>query len=395
MRTRWLAVVLLTVSPVRADPPVELPPLLTPSAPTPAAPVPKSPVPSYDHGYLYLPETAPPSPPPATLPVQTRPLGEWWLNASFDMGWATRDIPLPTLRLRVPGVRNGPILPLDGVSQDSFRLGFGASAGIWIDRDCWNGLDAGVRFLATGSQRAPGVAPGTLVFFPADSPAEPQWVSFPDAVASSFAGTFNTTHTSTFATVDVNYRRSLIRVEGLRLDSLVGYRYAYVGDGLSLENPVPAGQQYNYTTGQYDDTTDTVQMPGFAAVNSFHGGQVGFDAEVKFGYLSLGTTAKVAFGAVRSRLSETELFSAPEVFTGRGFVPRNTVPAAARFAVMPTLTTTLGWEFARTSRLFVGYSFAHLNGVTRLGDVLAPTGGDVRTTNFWAHAVNLGLEIRY
>lgn len=395
MRTPWLAVVLLSVSPLRADPPVDLPPLLTPSAPTPPAPPPTGPVGAYDHGYLYIPETAPPSPPPLLPPERLRPLGEWWVNASFDFGWATRDTPLPTLRLRVPGVRNGPILPLDGVTQDSFRLGFDANAGMWIDRECWNGLDVGVRLLATGTQRVTGVAPGTLVLFPANTPASPQWISFPESVASSFAGTFTATHSSWFTTVDVNYRRSLVRQESFRLDALVGYRFASVADGLSLDNPVPDSQEYNYVTGQYDTTPSTVQMPGFVVTNSFHGGQVGFDGEVRAGYLTLGVAAKVAFGAVRTRLSETELFATPEVFTGSGFVPRATVPTAARYAVMPTLTTTLGWEVGRSSRLFVGYSFAHLNGVARLGDVLAPTGGEARTTDFWAHAVRLGLEVRY
>lgn len=395
MRTGWLAVVLLSASPLRADPPVDLPPLLTPSTPIPPAPAPNGPVPSYDHGYLYIPETAPPSPPPVLPPERVRPLGEWWVNASFDFGWASRDTALPTLRLRVPGVRNGPILPLDGVSQDSFRLGFDANAGMWIDRDCWNGLDVGVRFLATGTQRVTGVAPGTLVFFPADKPASPQWITFPEAVASSFAGTFKATHSSWFVTADVNYRRSLIRQEAFRLDALVGYRFASVGDGLELDNPVHDHWQNSYTTTDNDASRDYVQMPGFVVTNSFHGGQVGFDGEVRAGYLSLGVTAKVAFGAVRSRLSETELFAAPEVFTGSGFVQRASLPRASRFAVMPTLTTTLGWEVARSSRLFVGYSFAYLDGVSRLGDVLAPSGGDAGTTCFWSHAVKLGLEIRY
>src|SRR5438046_1163131 len=56
------------------DHPVELPPLLTPpvgdpNAPRPAGP--RGPTGEYDHGYLYLPESAPPA---ASGPEQCRPL---------------------------------------------------------------------------------------------------------------------------------------------------------------------------------------------------------------------------------------------------------------------------------------------------------------------------------
>src|SRR4051794_28493786 len=109
MRTRWPAacgLLLAVVFPAASQPPVvppsltigcevcsspdrptQLPPLLPVPDGPPAAPSgPPGPRGTYDHGYQYIPEQAPPG--GKGPPCPCRPLGRWWVAPSLDLGWA-------------------------------------------------------------------------------------------------------------------------------------------------------------------------------------------------------------------------------------------------------------------------------------------------------------------
>lgn len=383
MRIRWLAVVLMGASPVLADPPVDLPPLLTPGTQPPPAPPPSPTVGQYDHGYLYLPEQAPP--PPPKPPEDARPLGKWWLNPSLELGFAARDTPLPTLQLRVPGLVGRPVVPLAGVTADSFRVGVELSGGWWCDEGQRNGVDLGFYLLGNTDRTVTGFAPGALVLFPDGSNGgAPQVVGFPEPVASTFYGTFPVTHSTWYASAEVNYRRGLVRDNFLRLDAVAGYRFGSVADELFVgESPT--------------DGNDDYRRNRLTVTNQFHGGQVGFVGECGMNGWSVGGSAKVAIGSVTTCVAGRGLFAAPQVEGGAGFVPLGDRNLGSRFAVLPTLSATVGRQCGLHSRVFVGYSFQYLNNVTRLGDVLDPAtvGGPARVGDFWVQAVKLGWEWRY
>ena len=113
---------------------------------------------------------------------------------------------------------------------------------------------------------------------------------------------------------------------------------------------------------------------------------------------SVSGSAKIALGAVSTSISESGLFTSPAVYTsGSGFAALAGRCVGSRFAVLPTLSATVGRKCGEHSRVFVGYSFQYLDNVVRLGDVLDPAtnGGPGRVTDFTVQAVKLGWEWRY
>src|SRR5262245_40154631 len=113
----WVGLVLSTAAGAQVAPPacfcqdrpVELPPLLPPPTGDPNAPAPagpRGPGGEYDHGYLYLPQSAPPS---ACSPEQCRPLGRWWVDVSVELAWTPKMTGPAAVRLRVPDGLGGSI----------------------------------------------------------------------------------------------------------------------------------------------------------------------------------------------------------------------------------------------------------------------------------------------
>src|SRR6476659_1260411 len=200
MLVRWLlatgSVLLVTTAAaaqapdcVCPDRPVELPPLLTPPMgdPNPRVPPgPRGPRGEYDHGYLYLPEAAPPT---VVAPDQCRPLGRWWVGVTLELAWMPQSTAPGAVRLRVPdgvgGSIPGPVLPASGLSTDTFQGGFGLTLGRWFGERNVHGIDASL--YTVGSDRTfDGFAPGMLVVFPngADASA-PQVIVLPPPLAST------------------------------------------------------------------------------------------------------------------------------------------------------------------------------------------------------------------
>ncbi|HUR53005.1 MAG TPA: BBP7 family outer membrane beta-barrel protein, partial [Gemmataceae bacterium] len=313
-----------------------------------------------------------------------RPLGKWWLNPSLELGWASKDTPLPTMQLRVPGLRHGPVVPLEGVTADSFRVGVEMAGGWWCGEGQQNGIDAGFYLLGTSDRTVTGVAPGVLVLFPDGASRSPQLVAFPEPVASTFYGTFPATYSTWYVGAEMNYRRGLVRESHLRLDAVAGYRFGYVADEVFLGEVPTEGH-------------DDYRRNRFAVSNQFHGGQVGIVGECRADAWSVTGSAKVALGAVSSSISESGLFTAPDVSSGGGFTSLASRCVGSRFAVLPSLSATVGRKMGEHGRLFVGYSFQYLNTVVRLGDVLNPATNaeQLRVTDFWVQAVKLGWEWRY
>jgi hypothetical protein len=276
------------------------------------------------------------------------------------------------------------MLPIGSSSAATFRVGMGLNAGVWLDRCQNRGLDAGFYFLGVETRTVQGNFPGGLVMFP-DGPArgEPVVLRLPDPLIAVLTGTFPVTTSNWFATADVNYRRTLVCEDAYRLDALFGYRFGYVIDEVYLGDP-------------RDNEDKDHRLNRLAVANQFHGGQVGLAGEYRFadGWYVNGT-AKAAFGAVFTDVTAGGLFPTPQVGTAAGFVStRVTDSNSSRFAVLPSVGMAVGRQIGDRGRVFAGYSFQYLNGVSRLGDVLDPA-GSLRTTDFWVQSVGLGVELRF
>jgi hypothetical protein len=371
------------------DRPAQLPPLLTPPTGDPNAPPPASPrgpTGEYDHGYLYLPESAPPAP---TGPEQCRPLGRWWVSPTLELAWLPKNTLPGTVRLRVPDGRGGsipgPVLPTGGVSTDDFLGGFSLVLGRWFGETNTHGVEAS--FFTVGNDTTfTGFAPGMLVVFPNGTNASaPQVIVLPQPLADAVVGVFPATLSTWFVGADVNYRQNLYCSPHARLDGLVGYRFAYLRDELYPGEPPDPGQ-------------DDHGRNRAAVTNPFHGGQIGLAGEFRADAWYVSGAAKVAFGVVTPDVSVSGMFVGADGLTGSGFtrLVALSAPTHSLFAVLPTLNVTIGRQIREHARVFAGYSFQYLSRVVRLNDVLEPTAGTtVPVTDFWVQSVNFGLELRY
>jgi hypothetical protein len=278
----------------------------------------------------------------------------------------------------------GPVLPTAGHSAGRFAAALNLALGHWFDEGQTRGVDASF-FSRDAYHTFDTVTPNTLVVFSnGRGRGAARVIPFPDDVASGVVGTFPATFDTYFATVDVNYRQRLYCDEYYRLDAVVGYRYAFLGDELYL--------------GDYADGGDSGYRQNRASVsNNFHGGQIGLAGEMRGGGWYVSGAAKIALGATRSEVCATGFFYGAEGRTGhdfqqlRGLAPRE----ETNFAVLPSFNVQLGRQVTRHIRVYTGYSFAYLSRVARLGDALAPTNTTLRLTDFWVQSISLGAELRF
>ena len=403
MRCRWLTACglgLLSVSPALADitlveaaPPTELPPLLPVVPEGPAAPKPTQAPPrgDYDQGYLYLPDRAPDG--PKLPPCPCRPLGRWWVSPELELGW------LQGPRLP-PLVRNGTSLLYGGDRlPNSFRAGFGLTAGGWFNRCQTSGVEGSFFYLGQGGSGTT-ITSATLLL-----PTSTGTFTLSDPTAG-YVGAYQLGLATHYATADVNFRQNLYCETNTRIDLILGYRYARLGDALDLygKRLGPGGEIVRFR--------DQVE-----ATNNYHAGQVGLAAEQRFGEWYVGGTTTVAFGSV---FSDTDLhgqFRVNGTVVPNGFYARPDVAGTrdrTRFAVMPVVKLTLGRQIGEHARVYAGYQFQFLDRLTRAGDVLDPLPNinptdpqnpalpaamsqrrDAPTSSLWVQSLNFGFEVRY
>ncbi len=272
-----------------------------------------------------------------------------------------------------------------------FRVGFSVNAGTWLDRCQTQGIDANLYYLAPGGNSFStftGSVPLGLL-----SPLGPLPLADP---AAGFAGAFSYGLGTRFVTADVNYRRNLYCETDSRLDLLVGYRYAHLGEDLDL---------YGKRLGADGEIVRFHDHVG--AANNFHGGQVGLAGEYRVGDWYVGAVHTVALGTV---FSETEMdgkFRVNGTVVPFGFYSRPDVAGtrdSSRFAVMPALKLTVGRQLGEHARVFAGYQFLYIDRLSRAGDVIDPAPGagllglgrrDTGTSDLWVQSVTLGLDLRY
>ncbi len=272
------------------EPPTRLPPLLpVPDRPAdrrPPTPRPKYPPDrevEYDRSLLYLPD-AKPEPPPAPPPPAA---DRCWAAPSVLLGWTE-----PSCRVAPP-----------------MRAGLALDGGVWLDGDGRHGIDAGA-------------------------------VYWPPSAGRAGSDELRTRS----VTADVGYRRRLVQRDGLRLDGLVGYRFAYVGE---------------------DAATGPRQAE---ARTAFHGGELGLSAAGRWERWAADLAGKVGLGA--------------------SVIDADLSGDSARFAVAPAVSARVGRELTGCARVFAGYTLTYLSRAARAADPPA-------ASEFWAQGVTLGVEWRY
>ncbi|HMF16411.1 MAG TPA: BBP7 family outer membrane beta-barrel protein [Gemmataceae bacterium] len=303
------------------------------------------------------------------------------------------------------------------------RKGGRFSAGWWLDDEQMRGLEAGYFFLGGRSINQGFISPGNPVlatpfFNVITGMSDSSLVAFPGIMSGQVA----VDAPSFLQGAEANLSAALVRGDHFRLQGLAGFRWLNLSEGLHITESslVTLAPQFVGLI-PFDGNTITV-IDNFDTHNHFYGGQIGTRAELQFKRWSLSLLTKVALGVSH------------EVVTVGGFTGIDTQPAKAvgagllavssnsgqfsrnAFAVVPEAGLDLGFQLTDRIRVFGGYSFLYWSNVARPGDQvdtsvnpnLVPTstkfgvaGGPARpafafrSTDFFAHGVNLGLEVRY
>jgi len=363
------------------------------------------------------------------------PPGNVWIRGEYLLWWL-RGASTPVLvttgpagATPLPGAIGTPgtvVLFGGGRDDDNPNSGFRITAGMWLDDCRTHGIEASYFQLFPRSNdfdgsgdRFPVLArPFTDVTGGTPTPN----VEFPAAPGLA-TGSISIDQDTQLLGAEINYICNLCCTCDClgysRVDALVGFRYLELRDRLDIVEDVQVDPSVPNIGGNRVIVHDS-----FHSRNQFYGGQIGIRAERMRDRLFVNGTAKLALGSNHQTvdINGNTRFIAP---SGAQRVERGGLLALGsnighydrdRFSVIPELGVNVGVQATNNLRVFVGYNFLYWTNVVRAGEQidtflnrnLIPTsaafgtpGGparpafNFRESDFWAHGINLGVELRY
>jgi hypothetical protein len=218
---------------------------------------------------------------------------------------------------------------------------------------------------------------------------------------------------------EANVRHPLCCGCSYRLDGLAGFRYLDLSEGVNItENVVTSPTQAVFPN------SHVIVTDQFGTHNQFYGGQVGVDGEVYFGRFFLGLRGKVALGDNHETLNIngsqviTDAQGTLHTFRGGLLALQSNMGhfTSDRFAVVPELGLTIGYQVTDQLRFTVGYNLLYWSEVIRPGEQIDrvidetlipnfgaqhPPAGQNRPmvlfkqSDYWAQGLTFGLEYKY
>jgi hypothetical protein len=367
------------------------------------------------------------------------PHNTFWGSAEYLLWWV-KGQHLPPLVTAgnpandIPGAlgQPGTVLLFGGQQADDARSGLRLRGGWWLDEEHTVGIDGSVFFLGqqtknftAGSLGSPALfrpflnagftfVPGTG--FVQGAPFEDaEAVAFPGALA----GSVNVRQTSELWGYDANLRTSLWdgSCHGVcwNVDGYAGFR------SLGLNESVQVTE--NLTSLLTSAPGSITVFDKFKADNTFYGGQVGLETELRWKRWFLDLNTRLAMGDVHEVVQisgATTIADSTGVHTSSGGLLAQGTNignySRDRFALVPELGLNVGYQLTDCVRLFVGYNLLYVSNVARPGEqidrAVNPTqiprfGGTgslvgpavpaftFHGTDFYAQGLNLGLEFRW
>jgi hypothetical protein len=358
-----------------------------------------------------------PSPPPPSA---------FWVGAEYLL-WSSKRDNLPPLVATSPpgtlqaqaGVWGAPgtsvLFGNDG-SDDRWRSGARVRAGYWLDPQHSSGIEANVFILDRSSARFTASSNGNPIlaepFVDATLGAQAATlIAFPGLSGGSIA----IGDPSRLFGVGADYRMEICRSCAMgSVSGLVGYRFLWLRDTLTIDSTVVAGPAAPIPVGTVLATEDQ-----FAASNFFHGVDLGLTGDIRNGPWSFTWTTKLAVGAsisdvdINGATTVTLPGGAPVTAAG-GFyaLPTNIGRfSSSRFAVVPEVAAELGYQVNTNVRVFAGYSLLYWTGLVRPGGAIdtaintTQIGGALagptrpqplsNSTDYWAQGLTVGAAYRF
>jgi hypothetical protein len=217
-----------------------------------------------------------------------------------------------------------------------------------------------------------------------------------------------------------------------QVTGLVGVRYLDLREATDILTDITDTAAGITFGGVRDTPGDTlILVDRFRTQNRFYGGQVGLRGETRWRALVLSTDARVSLGDTQQTIAIAGNTTRLGVMGGTQVLPGGwlALPSNSgsfdhdRFAVVPEVNVSLGWDVTSWLRLSVGYQFLYWSNVVRPGDQLVPVAsagaktpppfGQVptfpgfgpgaapvppvpdHTTGFWAQGLNFGVSFRF
>jgi hypothetical protein len=361
----------------------------------------------------------------------------WWIKNSqvpalVTTGSPTDPVPGALVFPSSTAVLFGGSLDNDERSGGRFRLGY------WFNDDRTLGLEAGFFFLG---QRSLGFSAGsgglpilTRPFFDANPEAMGEAVQFvanpllpqlPTVPAN--AGRISIDSSSQLWGAELNLRSNLWCGPRFSFDLLGGFRFLSLRENLGIleDIVVTAPGEAGPPAG-----TRIVVSDSFSTKNQFYGEQIGAVLELRRNRWFIDLTGKCALGLTRETvgINGYTAFTLPgtatSVASGGLLAQPTNIGRYSRdiFAVVPEVGVSVGYQITDSWRAFVGYNFLYWSNVVRPGDQIdrvvnstqlpqfdangrpvarGPLTGPPRpafafnSTDFFAHGLTFGMELRY
>jgi hypothetical protein len=318
-----------------------------------------------------------------------------------------------------PGALDQPFTKvLDGGGVDfKERHGGQFSIGAWLAPESGWAIEADYLFLGGrdvgGARRSPGTPVLARPFFDVLSGREDSSiVSYPGVLT----GAIEISNSSRLQGAEVNLLKGLCHSHA-RVEGLAGFRWLHLDEELIIQERSDVIDPTLPQFGTRFSVTDELD-----ADNHFFGGQVGLREELTWKRFRLRLVQKIAFGVTRQTIGirgRTVIDDGtPETFDAGLLALANNRGrhAQSRFAVVPEIGGSLGLDITEKLTFFAGYSFIYWSDVARpgahidrgLNPNLIPTsttfgapGGPNRpgfrfdSDDWWAHGVNVGLELKF
>ena len=367
------------------------------------------------------------------------PPGKFWLRADYLMWW-TNGMRLPPLVTTSPpgtpleqaGVLpNATVLFGDSTVGAGGRSGYRFSWGMWLDNCCTWGIEGDYFALGQGSGNYDQFSATTILARPLyDVQAigqGRQLVTYPDVVEGSIRVNAKDYFQSTGVALSYNLcccddccdsdpcgDSCLPLLFCCRTDLLIGYRYYKYNDSVAIRENLRVteeGPTQNWLF-QVDDN--------FRARNDFHGSEFGLRTKLYRGRWSLDILTKIALGNTRQTVTidgqtiVTPTDQPTQIRDGGVFAVRSNEGTYTRdsFTMIPQLGIDLGYQVNQNWRAYIGYNLLYWACVVHAGEQIdlnvdprnIPIAQDPalpfpafsgKTSSFWAHGLNLGLEYRF
>jgi hypothetical protein len=314
-----------------------------------------------------------------------------YLQAEYLLWWMS-PLNIPILATTNPdpnrfGYLNEPgTVPIVGPGAliGPFRDGLRVRAGLWdASRSC--ALDGSFFFLGrrtasvvVDSQQFPIIT--RPVFSPNPRPGNGGVIGETGeavAVPNILRGQFRVDASSLLWGMDANLRCCLRTTEEGQLTGVVGYRYLNLSEALEMkENIVVIGPGGNRLNVPDPPGTVVFVRDRFATENRFHGGQVGFTWERRWGAWTLWGRATVAFGITEQELEIYGIQTRIRPNQPPVSYPGGLLAAASnlgtfhqdRFSVVPEVTVQVGYRLSPAWQIYLGYNFLYWTNVLRPGE---------------------------